>query len=1240
MEELWFIVASRSDDETKLRAGQAPVEQVLSNVRRHLTGSTMSRFQSLKYEPSETRRTLRDRFASKLAVITKHIHFIDPEATVTPDILAFQLLDCLVISHSADWVTADAAYSAAGLAENEPLDLRAEVHKGWLRQIWSRVEISPDIRTMARRAPTGAMDSFKSLVMGIHDKNYQFNGAAPLEPKLAALIDDVVSGRSDPSQMVVRTPEWIAARLWETGRARASSDAAALRHWVDLWGLLHHPALVPATVWSGADAQAFRDATLKLITSESALGDWTATRDLYIKQTALAHNVTTDAAASCFPLLPNSLIDRALWSEQPLVEACAYASLEAGDDLFGLTGLLLADVDAQDNAPGPHPMMAQIINLAIDRAELFIALLFQVRIRPKLLADLVLCPRSTALACFLITRWPPVSSAWDRDRAERDYRAGQSEAFTDAVAILGEHLRSDQADAREAAALLAWLHRRSGSDNVDELVGADTLTAALRRELASCPRAIVLAMAHSFDGQALDQGLGTPEFASVLDLADLGNLTDDLDADALISAYEHSLSTVSYTLSAHRVGVSGAAVLARLSARTPELRQRFLYPVDVRARLAARVPVKNPYTLVDELGRALRTHMRILCRAVVGGPKDLPADLVDALIAAVKASAIEHKEKGRIAAFAPHFEKPTIGSPPDRPLAVDLAAALGRLEGARQASLLAAIVETDEPMVLAQLLPIVPPGLRGEIDRRITALAPADAGTIRSLPEMQARIDELLRAGAAEAAARYIEAERGLKPLGKSQRRELVQFQNQVHLAFLREDWAAIAAMAEPPLTSQSDLASARETLRQFRGLTALCGPNRDPAGAKAVFADLFQKRPSLGFAINWFAAAISELLHIDSFALLDGDQARAGQQVINEMEHLVASLPADARDDVLDSNQALLLLALGEPSRALGILSTVTSSRLQDSVAAYRAVALARLGRRSEATATLDEAEYALGSTPTLAAARSHIAIGAPFLSVPAVSVYDNLVSNVASAIARFRTMNPSDQAQVLQQRPDSLESLLVEHVRAATDALTTLVPMMTTIQIDDCEDDLNAVLQRVLAAQIQFLGWSVADQSKGGYSANNNPGERDMLITRGSTILAIVEALICAKPLTQDIMIADLESHFQKLLGYGSLKIFFHLTYAYIEDKVGVMTVLETAAEAANPPGFAFLGRESIPHEDSRPPGFVARYAGDFGEVKVVFLVLNMGQQRQRQAARMAGQTKSRRASKRPKVTKIGPA
>ena len=191
---------------------------------------------------------------------------------------------------------------------------------------------------------------------------------------------------------------------------------------------------------------------------------------------------------------------------------------------------------------------------------------------------------------------------------------------------------------------------------------------------------------------------------------------------------------------------------------------------------------------------------------------------------------------------------------------------------------------------------------------------------------------------------------------------------------------------------------------------------------------------------------------------------------------------------------------------------------------------------------------------------------------------------------------MNPSDQARVLQRQADPFEALLVEYVRAAADALVSLVPMMKGVQIDAIEDDLTAFIQHLLAARVQFLGWSVSDQSKGGFSAKGNPGERDLVIAWGSSVLALIEAVICDKPLTQDAMKADLESHFQKLLGYGNPRVFFHLTYAYLDDKQGLMQFLETSAESASPPGFTYLGRDPIPHDDSRPPGFVARVLSRF--------------------------------------------
>ncbi|MBU2849568.1 hypothetical protein [Acidithiobacillus ferrivorans] len=1189
----------------------------------------MTRFPSFNHVPSETRRILRDRFDSKLRVVRQG-QFLNPDQKVTPDQLVLRVLAGLKVSSNAEWPKAEIAYAQAGPTGSEPPNLQTLANLGWLRRIWGRAEIGLDLRVAALRAPTGVMDAFKTLLSGIHEQRYGATVEVRTDPELAELVEAIETGRSNPSQIVNQTPGWIAARLWELILAQEATPDSALRRWVDLRGLLHHPLIVPDEVWSTPDANTFRQAAISVIETEPGLGGWNETRDLYARQTALANHLTRDVAYSQFPLPPDTLVDRALWAGSHPIEASTYGSLDTCGDLFGLVGLLLADADAADNSPAPHPVVAQIIDLAIDRAELFIALLFQIRTRPRLLADLVIHPRTAGLACLLIAQWRSPVGAWDRGLVERDFQFGQVEAFADAVAILGKHLRAGQTNASEAAALLNWLHGRAGPGFIDDASGADSLMEALRRELTGCANSILLAMAQSLDGPNLRRGVGASEFAAVLDLSDLGGIADEVNADTIVTAYAHSISTGDYSLSSHRIGAAGAAALARMAGRTQALRDQFLYPVDVCTRLAVATPQDNEFILADSIGRSLRTHIRILCRAVVGGEPDVPADVFGALVAAVRTGALQHKEKGRVAAFAPRFES-RIGAPvSDRPLAADLAAALAFVDRPRQETLLAAILETDEPLILAQLLSRSPPNLRSDIDRRLTALAPTDAGTIHTLPEMQARIDALLTAGAADAAASYMTAEEGLKTLGKAPGRELARFQNQLRLNFIREDRAAIETTAEPRFSAPLEQAAAVEALRQFRGLAAIQGSNRNSRFAKAEFLDLFARRPSFGSAANWFAAEITDLLQPDSFVLLKGDQVRQGQKAIAEFERMTAQLPATTVDEGVECNRALLLLAIGEPGQALAVLSTVTLVRLQDTAAAYRAIALARLGRQPEATATLDAAEHAIGGTEVLAAARSNIASGAPFLSAPEVSVYEDLFDNVASAIARFRTMNPADQARALQRKADPFEALLVEYVRAAADAVVSLVPMMKSVQIDSIEDDLNALIQQLLAARVQFLGWSVGDQSKGGFSAKGNAGERDLLITWGNSVLALIEAVICNRSPTQETMKADLESHFQKLLGYGNPRVFFHLTYAYNEDKAELMRSLVAVAETASPLGFNFLSQDPIPHEDSRPPGFVARYSADFGEVKVIFLVLNLGQQRQRQAAKTAGETRARKAQK----------
>ncbi len=106
---------------------------------------------------------------------------------------------------------------------------------------------------------------------------------------------------------------------------------------------------------------------------------------------------------------------------------------------------------------------------------------------------------------------------------------------------------------------------------------------------------------------------------------------------------------------------------------------------------------ETSYSLPREVGESLRAHIRILCRAVVGAAGNVPKDLLDALVFYVRSGAIDRLDRGRVTAFAPRYEQPMVGLPPDRPIAADLGVALVALDGEDRTALLNAILETEEP---------------------------------------------------------------------------------------------------------------------------------------------------------------------------------------------------------------------------------------------------------------------------------------------------------------------------------------------------------------------------------------------------------------------------------------------------------------------------------------------------------------------------------------------------------------
>jgi hypothetical protein len=196
---------------------------------------------------------------------------------------------------------------------------------------------------------------------------------------------------------------------------------------------------------------------------------------------------------------------------------------------------------------------------------------------------------------------------------------------------------------------------------------------------------------------------------------------------------------------------------------------------------------------------------------------------------------------------------------------------------------------------------------------------------------------------------------------------------------------------------------------------------------------------------------------------------------------------------------------------------------------------------------------------------------------------------------------------------------------VRAAAESVISLVSLTKFAKTGLYENEITALIRMPLAASVRLLRWTVPYLSPGGYSARGNAGERDLVIEKNGTTIAVIEAIACRNPMTHRSMQGDLTRHFKKLFGYSSCAFFVYLAYSDVDDPSVVLGHLRRMAEKEALPPFSYSRSKEIPLTDSGPTGFVAEYQGSLGPVKVLFLVLDMRQYAQEEAARIAGALKS---------------
>ncbi|EPP1034590.1 hypothetical protein ACULWP_003966 [Cronobacter turicensis] len=1180
----------------------------------------MSKFSSYEYSPYETRKILRTRFTSNLTVTNTHPREINEENLVD-DILAVDYLSKTDIKDNAYLITSKSDYENTKQPQHIDISFDELISQGWVKLVWGKLRSIGNIRKNIYSVKDDKYSAIKSLLLSLGKKTYTIVADADGENEKTQVFDH--------DNFSCLSPAWVAARLWEITLNQSQKNADALKKWLSLWSLLDNPPVVSSIAWRKQDAQTLIQTILAELKQEKGFTRWDNCIEVLEREYTILKELTSHPVYYHVKTPPSTLVGKAIWSESREVEGYFWESFDTYGEMHNLMHLLLLQINNDIHCKLPHYLIEPLIDMSAEYCEMLFSMLLQTKNMPALLVDILFYPPSSALAYLLIAKWPIHTGAWDRKLVENDLQHAREACIDDALSILTRHVSLGSTPPSEMADLYNWLIGNNSEKYIDNLKTVDLTIINFRKALSQLDRNIIFAMiTHLLEHHEI-AGIYSPEFATLLDLCSTGQLEEKIDAGKILKLYSDSLLKDTIGRSVHRIGSDEANALHKILKSSEDTYEAFLYPFDVTALIKKISEDDNIYSEVDKIAHSLRTHIRILCRALSKSDAQSKTQIVNSLIKYVKSGALLHKEKGRIDAFSPRFDR-YISSPSYITMAFDLSIALHLINAEQQNYLVNAICETDEPSMLATLLPIVPFSLRSKITERINELTPEDAGEIYSLTDMQSRIDELLTAGAVTAAEAYMKSERNLKTLGKVRGREILRLQYDLRLMFLKKEWEKIINHPIPADITPHEKDEASDVLAHFRALAFLSCDTPNPIFSRNEFERLFNKQPSIARVTNWLAAELQILIQGDTFELLTGEAYSAGVAAVSKLEAMLSKVTEDNNNETLKCNTALLHLVLGETEKALNILSGFQFIMLQDTASAYKAVSYYRLGRLLEANAALDTAEHIFGITGVLAAARNYIAKGSVALSLPQVILTEDIIKVVSSAILKFKDMNPDNKAEILKQKKNSFAEVLVDHVRAASGSLIALVPTMKQITVDGCEDDLSALFRHFLSGRLEFLGWTVTEQSRGGYSGNLNPGERDLTISWGSTELSVIEAVICSKPLTQDTQKADLLSHFQKLLGYTHSRVMFHITYAYIEDKTGILEFLKTSAKEHSPDGFNFMGLEDIPHTDSRPPGFIASYRGDFEIFQVVFLILNMGQQRQKRAAKTAAATKRRKAPK----------
>ncbi|WP_437624999.1 hypothetical protein [Sorangium sp. So ce1151] len=1037
----------------------------------------------------------------------------------------------------------------------------------------------------------------------------------------------------------VLAPGWVAARLWE----RSTGRPERVRWWLDRVDFLPHEAEVLDEHWSSEQLSELCTAVLEVFRDELDLRGWDEERRRYQRHIWNERGVLDDAERHWPDPPPADEHERLAWLE--LCERGGHnATHTFREELFSLTGFVIRAVLRDVSHTAPHPAIAALVELAKDRPVLWTAMSWMLHRSPELLVDLLLCPESAAWALFTLSTLSLRGSAHEQetvtaDSAERVFKAFRDGAEFAMQTLLGEPRHGGRATAWLLASF--FQHAERAGSRAQRKPTSPTFREELWRRLlaraadrASAVRSLVMALLdHARDQLAHEaQPFESPWLRVILDVLVHGSGLLDSEAvaaaaAAALDAYASAFTLDELVREPEPLPPNLAAALVRAVLDLEEVAHgRLLRPTEFASRALAldRMPSGERWKPSSTLKQLLRTHLRFLCRSIIGWSADeRPRAIVDALRDTLDLAVGDDFARGRACAF--EISLNYTGSL----LAEDLGHALRTLTASQQREFVDVLAGLTEPAALAALAQ----GLEGEHRNELLAAAAQrvnDAPQVHSLSAVQARIEMLLDAGLLPEAEGMLAEEARIKTLGSVRGRELWRFRIGLQLALQqgRYDW--LMATKPPEVLKYGEQEEAIRALDFYQALAEFRREGGALARAEATFSALHdQHREVSAYAVNLHAVRVRRAVPDALQAVERAEQRREVERILAEGDELMAEFRDALReegDDTYEGNRLLLRFAIGQLDEALRDLEMLgglvdRSKRLWG----YRVIALAKSRRIREARAYLEEGERRFGAEPRpgdpLGQARELLEKNAEIELFVQVENRPSRVARIRLALNELRSIDPHEQAAAV--RDESLHRFLVRQMREACALVQRMAPFVyDPAQSPPKEDVITELLRTLLAPMLQGLGWSLHGQDPGGYSGGRRGfGERDLIIKKDGAELAIFESLRIFGTNKKDR--DALREHFQKLFGYGECDLKFLVVWSFAPDPQAVLQQVQHMAIADAPPAFPYQRGRAIrqPSGDAAPPGLISIHRGPSNNaVHVAHLIVDLRQEAERQTAAAA--------------------